>query len=99
MSKQEIYAWTSLASSAALLGYSVLMVWGVPEGIGAYTEAIKGAFLQVIGIAVLVEVALDVSKRTAFGRVDKDERDLLIVVFVASITKSATQLFYYHTGI
>ncbi|GIV61050.1 MAG: hypothetical protein KatS3mg043_2139 [Rhodothermaceae bacterium] len=73
MSKQEIYVWSSLAMDLGLPGLYLLMFWGLPEGMERQAEALSSLFLKVIGIAVLIEVVLELSRRA--GSVEKDERD------------------------
>ncbi len=78
MSKQELYAWVSLASTLAILGLYLMMVWGLPEGMESYTAGMIDIFIKVIVIAFVVELLLGLSKHTKAGRIDKDERDILI---------------------
>ena len=78
MSKQELYAWASLASTLAILGLYVVMVWGLPEGMESYAAGMIDVFIKVIVIAFVVELVLGLSKHTKAGRIDKDERDILI---------------------
>lgn len=146
MSKKEIYAWSSLVSSLVLLGFYLIAVFGWPESLENYGDYITGIFWKVLGIAIVVEVALDLMKEFKVGEVHQDERDILIeskgyrnayyflmiavislvinlllsdlaskasgenlflaipfmtfhvlviILFTANITKSATQLYYY----
>lgn len=78
MSKQELYAWTALASTLAILGLYLVMVWGLPEGVDGYADGMIDIFIKVIVIAFIVELILGLSKHTKAGRIDKDERDFLI---------------------
>lgn len=78
MSKQELYAWVSLASTLAILGLYLMMVWGLPEGMESYAAGMIDIFIKVIVIAFVVELVLGLSKHTKAGRIDKDERDILI---------------------
>ncbi len=78
MSKQEMYAWASLASTLAILGIYVLMVGGLPEGFENYASAMMDMFIKIIVMAFLVELVLGLSKHTKAGRIDKDERDVMI---------------------
>ena len=78
MSKQERYAWTSLASTLAILGLYLVMVWGLPEGLEDYAAGMIDLFIKVILIAFVVELLLGLSKHTKAGRIDKDERDIVI---------------------
>ena len=102
MSKQEIYAWVSLASTLAILGLYVLNVWGLPEGMEGAAAGMIDLFFKVIVIAFVVELGLGISKQTAAGRIDKDERDIQIegkgfrnayYVVMAGISVAAAQLF------
>lgn len=78
MSKQELYAWASLASTLAILGLYLMMAWGLPEGMESYAAGMIDVFIKVIVIAFVVELFLGFSKHTKAGRIDKDERDILI---------------------
>lgn len=78
MSKQEIYAWSSLGFTLALFAYYLVSAFGWPVGLEEYAEYITSLIWKVVGIAVLIEVVLDVLKSTSFGGIHKDERDVLI---------------------
>lgn len=78
MSKKEIYAWSSLASSLVLLGFYLIAVFGWPESLENYGDYITGLFWKVLGIAILVEVVLDLMRDLNIGEVHRDERDMLI---------------------
>ena len=78
MSKQEIYAWISVATTVALLGLYIVLAIGLPESIEAYTDSLESLFLKIIGLALLVRIGLSIARRTEAGRVEKDERDHLL---------------------
>jgi hypothetical protein len=78
MARQELYAWTSLASTLALLGLFLVLAWGLPEPAEGYAAGMIGVFVKVIAAAFVVELVLGLSKHTKAGMVDKDERDILI---------------------
>ncbi len=75
MSKQELYAWTSFLSTVALLGYYVLVIVEPSGGVAGYAGEMKALFLKVIGIALLVEIVLELSRYVGARGVEKDERD------------------------
>lgn len=146
MTKQEIYAWSSISSSLVLLGFYLVATFGWPESLEGYADDITGIFWKVLGIAIAVEVILEVLKEFRIGEVHKDERDtrieskgyrnayymlmvalvslvvhlllnnligstageevfltisfmtvhiLVVILFMANVTKSATQLYFY----
>lgn len=146
MSKQEIYAWSSLGFTVAIFGYYLISVFGLPPIIESYSEHITDLIWKVIGITVLIELILNLLNSAKIGGVQQDERDILIaskglrnayyflmvsiitlvihilmndyfnqaieerlflakpyvifhvlvfIIFLANITKSATQIFYY----
>lgn len=146
MSKKEIYAWSSLSSSVALLGFYLIAAFGWPESLENHGDYITSIFWKVLGIAVAVEITLELMKEFKLGEIYQDERDILIeskgyrnayyvlmvaivtliinlllndmagepveeriflpipfmafhvlviILFVANITKSSTQLYYY----
>lgn len=78
MSKQEVYAWSSLGFTAAIFGYYLLSAFGLPAGIENYAEHITNLIWKVIGITVLIELILDLSNSAIFGGVRQDEQDALI---------------------
>lgn len=150
MSKQEIYAWSSLGFTLAIFVYYLLSAFGWSPGLENYADYITGLIWKVIAAAFAIEFILDLLKSTRFGGVHKDERDMLIeskgfrnayyfvmaalislivnlfisdflseasdekvfiavpfvtfhslvfILFIASIIKSSTQLFYYQRGL
>lgn len=78
MSKQEIYAWSSLGFTLAIFAYYLLSAFGWPPGLENYAEHITGLIWKVIAVTFTVELVLDLLKSTNFGGVHKDERDMLI---------------------
>jgi len=78
MSKQEIYAWSSLGFTVAIFAYYLIIAFGWPIGMESYAEQITGLIWKVIGITVLVELVLDLLNSTNLGGVQKDERDVQI---------------------
>ncbi len=78
MSKQEMYAWTSFLFSLALLGYYGLTALELPPGAVGYAGAMKGVFLKVIGLALLVELVLELSRYFTTRGTEEDERDRMI---------------------
>ncbi len=144
MSRQEIYAWCSLASSFAISGFYVLVVFGWPEDIPDYSAELTKVFINVFLFAFIIELILGFME-TKDGII-RDERDhmiaskgfrnayyfmvyaivamlahylfrdlllgnvggpkliadanlsfhvLLLILFFASITNRATQIYYY----
>jgi len=78
MSRQEIYAWSSLATSSVLLIFYLTAVYGWPVPIESSEEYISGILWKVLGIAVVVELILDTMHSLQVGGVSKDERDVRI---------------------
>ncbi|MDR8393875.1 hypothetical protein NC796_22165 [Aliifodinibius sp. S!AR15-10] len=75
MSKQEIYAWSSVGFTLAIVGFYLVSVFGWPTGLENYAEYFTDLFWKVIGITFLVEFTLGIMKSTKWGGVFKDERD------------------------
>ena len=75
MSKREIYAYTSIASTICLLGFYVITVFGWPESIPDVTSQLSSLFIKVLFFAFIIELLLGLLKRK--NEVEKDERDLL----------------------
>jgi len=90
MSKQELYAWSSLLSSFALMSIYGIVVFGWPEGLPDYSKQLSNLFIKIIIIAFIVELALDLLKRK--GSVDKDERDRSIAA------KGFRNAYYFLSG-
>jgi len=78
MSRKEIYAWSSLVLTLAILGYYLISVFGLPAEVENYSEQITALIWKVIGIAFLVQLVLDLLNSTKIGGVAKDERDIEI---------------------
>jgi|SRR6056297_48168 len=76
MSKQEIYAWTSLLSSIAILGFYGITVYGLPESLSGIESDLTSLFVKVFLFAFVVELAIGLFKNK--DQVEKDERDNLI---------------------
>lgn len=147
MSKKEIYIWSSLVSSTLLLTFYLIAVFGWPAPLENYAEYITGIFWKILGIALTIEIMLDIMKEFQTESKTEDNHDLLVqakgyrnayyflmvvivslgvsmflsdllatetgreqlffaipfvtlhiivvVFFLANITKSVTQLYYY----
>lgn len=78
MSRREMYAWSSLGMSLALLGYYLVAVFGWPAGLEEHVAYITRIFWRVLGIGIAAQLLLELSKHTSWGKVDKDERDVMI---------------------
>ena len=76
MSKQEIYAWTSLLSSIAILGFYGITVYGLPDNLSGIESDLTSLFIKVFLFAFVVELAIGIFRNN--DKVDKDERDELI---------------------
>jgi hypothetical protein len=76
MSKQEIYAWTSLLSSVAILGFYGITVYGLPDSMSGIEPNLSSLFVKVFLFAFVVELAIGLFRNK--DDVEKDERDILI---------------------
>ncbi len=76
MSKQEILAWSSLATSSSVVFFYVLIVFGWPDFLPDYAGLFTKIFFNLFWIAVVIEIALELGERKQ--KVDKDERDFII---------------------
>ena len=76
MSKQEIYAWTSLLSSIAILGFYGITVYGLPDSLSGIVSDLTFLFVKVFLFAFVVELAIGLFRSK--DQVEKDERDNLI---------------------
>lgn len=76
MPKQQLYAWASLGSSVAFAGLYILFIIGIPSLTEPMRDGATEVFLWIVGIAVLVELLLELG--SGRDRVDVDERDRLI---------------------
>lgn len=73
MSRQEIYAWTSIASSIAILGFYILYFLGVSENIPSLSDHLSSIFIKIFGIAFVIEVVLEILDSRE--KISRDERD------------------------
>ena len=76
MSKQEIYAWTSLLSSAAILGFYGITVYGLPDNLANIESDLSSLFIKIFLFAFVIELAIGIFRGK--DKVEKDERDELI---------------------
>lgn len=76
MSKQEIYAWTSLLSSVAVLGFYGITVYGLPDTLSGIESDLSSLFIKVFLFAFVVEFTIGIFREN--DKVEKDERDELI---------------------
>lgn len=73
MSKQEIYALTSLLSSIAILGIYFITVYGWPDGLPDIEAQLSSLFFKIFFFALGVEILLGILNKK--NEVEKDERD------------------------
>lgn len=76
MSRQEIYAWTSLLSSIAILIVYSLYTFGLPDNWSEIEGQLTSLFVKIFLFVLLVEITLGILKGN--NEVEKDERDELI---------------------
>ncbi|NBC27616.1 MAG: hypothetical protein GVY08_12200 [Bacteroidetes bacterium] len=76
MSKQEIYAWTSLLSSVAILGFYGITVYGLPDTLAGIESDLSSLFIKIFLFAFVIELAIGIFRGN--DKVEKDERDELI---------------------
>lgn len=76
MSKQEIYAWTSLLSSISILIIYGIYAFGLPENWSEVESQLSSLFFKIFLFILVVEVAIGILKNK--HEVEKDERDELI---------------------
>ncbi|MEQ9309803.1 MAG: hypothetical protein RLN90_10140 [Balneolaceae bacterium] len=76
MSKQELYAWSSLGMTLSIFVFYILIAFGWPEGVPDYSSTAVKVFFNLFWIAFIIEIFLDASENKK--GVDKDERDLMI---------------------
>jgi hypothetical protein len=76
MSKQEIYAWTSLLSSVAILGFYAITVYGLPDSLSAIESDLSSLFIKVFLFTFVIELAIGIFRSK--DKIEKDERDELI---------------------
>jgi hypothetical protein len=75
MSNKEIYAWTSVSTSAALLIFFLTYTFGWPELLTSHTEQINSVLWKVLIGAFLVELILELVSSINEKGVMQDERD------------------------
>lgn len=73
MSRQEIYAWTSFASTISILGFYILYFLGASESIPSLSGHFSSIFIKIIGIAFVIEIILGILDSRE--KVSHDERD------------------------
>lgn len=73
MSKQEIYAWTSLLSSFSILIIYTVYAIGLPENWAEIESQLASIFIKIFLFVLVIEIALGVLKNK--NEVEKDERD------------------------
>ncbi|PWN07393.1 hypothetical protein [Rhodohalobacter mucosus] len=73
MSKQEIYAWTSILSSVSILIIYGLYAFGLPENWSEVESQLSSLFFKIFLFVLIVEVVIGILKNK--HEVDKDERD------------------------
>ena len=76
MSKQEILSWTSLATSASVLVFYILINFGWPDIFPDYSARAVKIFFNVFWVAVIIEIIVEISEGKK--KVQKDERDFII---------------------
>ncbi len=80
MSPQEKFSWASLGLALVSLGYYVVMVLRLPEGIGEMAEGVVQIFLGVIVLFIILQIIITVLLlwHLKAQELQKDERDILI---------------------
>lgn len=73
MSKQEIYAWTSLLSSIAILGFYGLTMFGLPTEWASIEDQLSSTLIKIFLFAFIIEIGIGILKNS--NEVEKDERD------------------------
>ena len=76
MSKQEIYAWTSLLSSISILIIYTVYAIGLPENWAEVEDQLVSIFIKIFLFVLVIEIALGVLKNK--NEIEKDERDEMI---------------------
>lgn len=76
MSKQEIYAWTSVLSSLSIVIIYTVFAIGLPENWAEVESQLASIFFKVFLFVLVIEVILGILKNN--NEVDKDERDEMI---------------------
>jgi hypothetical protein len=76
MSKQEMYAWTSLLSSISVVVIYTVYAIGLPENWTEVESQLTSIFIKVFLFVLVIEIALEILKNK--NEVEKDERDDMI---------------------
>jgi hypothetical protein len=76
MSKQEMYAWTSLLSSISVVVIYTVSAIGLPENWTEVESQLTSIFVKVFLFVLVIEIALEILKNK--NEVEKDERDDMI---------------------
>ena len=76
MSRSEILSWTSLATSASVIVFYILIVFGWPDAIPDYSARFTKIFFNVFWVAVVIEIIVGISEEKR--KIQKDERDIKI---------------------
>lgn len=76
MSRSEILSWTSLATSASVIIFYILIVFGWPDAIPDYSTKFIKIFKNVFLVALGIEIIVGISE--AKRKIQKDERDFKI---------------------
>jgi hypothetical protein len=76
MSKQEMYAWTSLLSSTSVVVIYTVYAIGLPENWAEVESQLASIFIKVFLFVLVIEIALEILKNK--NEVEKDERDEMV---------------------
>lgn len=76
MSKQEMYAWTSLLSSISVVVIYTVYAIGLPENWAEVESQLASIFIKIFLFVLVIEIALEILKNK--NEVEKDERDEMI---------------------
>ncbi|HMB41022.1 MAG TPA: hypothetical protein VKM37_03520 [Balneolaceae bacterium] len=76
MSKQEMYAWTSLLSSISVVVIYTVYAIGLPENWAEVESQLASIFIKVFLFVLVIEIALEILKNK--NEVEKDERDEMV---------------------
>jgi Ca2+/Na+ antiporter len=76
MSKQEMYAWTSLLSSISIVIIYTVYAIGLPENWAEVESQLASIFFKVFLFVLVIEIILGILKNK--NEVEKDERDDMI---------------------
>ena len=75
MSRQETFAWASILSTSALLLCYIVFVFGIPTILDPTGNKRVSIILTLFGIAVLLDLGIELFKWLGGRRVESDERD------------------------